>query len=393
MSDQIVVIGGGVIGSSIAYHLRAAGAGEAVTVIERDPSYRRASSFLAMGGIRQQFSSAANIRLAQHSIRFYERFDAELAVPGHQPRARFRQRGYLFLVDRTMASSFERRYVTQRDLGVRIQRLDPEAVRARVPDLVLDDIAFGLFGPDDGYADPRAVLAGFRHAAIAAGATYVSAGVTGFTTDGSRIRSVTLDTGARLAARAVVCATGPFAAPLAALAEIDLPVTPVRQQLFRCAPPRRWPHRFPMVVDPSGVHWRHDDPAGPEDDDRIVVACTKLDEPAGENFACDMRRWETDFRPPLVARLPALEAAQLLEGWAGLYEMTPDHNPLLGEYPEQSGFYVANGFSGHGLMMAPAVGAAMAELLTTGTSTELDISRFDPGRFSRGDLFWDDAMI
>ena len=393
VSDHIVIVGGGVIGSSIAYHVCTGGYAGPVTVIERDPSYRQASSFLAMGGIRQQFSSAANINLAQYSIRFYERFDTDLAVPEHQPHAHFRQRGYLFLVNRTMAEQFERRYVTQRGLGARIQRLDNEAIRTRVPDLVLDDIEFGLFGPDDGYADPREVLSGFRRAAIAAGATYRTANVTGLTTHGDRVWSVTVDTGARLEARAIICAAGPFAAQLAALTDIDLPVTPVRQQLFRCVLPRQWPHRFPMVIDPSGVHWRHDDSSEREGHDRIVVACTKLDEPVGENFACDMQRWETDFRPPLVARLPALEETKMLEGWAGLYEMTPDHNPVLGEYPKRSGFYVANGFSGHGLMMAPAVGAAIAELVTTGESTRLDIGPFDPERFSRGDLFWDDAMI
>ena len=106
-----------------------------------------------------------------------------------------------------------------------------------------------------------------------------------------------------------------------------------------------------------------------------------------------MKRWETDFRPPLIARLPELKPATLAEGWAGLYEMTPDHNPLLGEHPDLRGLFLANGFSGHGLMMAPAVGSAMAELLTTGTSAKIDISPFDPGRFSRNQLFWDDAMV
>ena len=191
----------------------------------------------------------------------------------------------------------------------------------------------------------------------------------------------------------MVNAAGPFAARLAALADLHLPVTPVRQHLFRCALPHRWPHRFPVVVDPGGVHWRHDDPVALGDPDRIIVARTKLDEPPGENFDCDQARWTTGFRPPLVARLPAFEAAELVEGWAGLYEMTPDHNPLLGEHPELAGFYLANGFSGHGLMMAPATGTALAELLMTGASTSVDIGSFDPGRFSRGEEFRDDAMI
>ena len=392
-SDRIVIVGGGVVGSSIAWHLRTGGFEGEVVVVERDPTYRRASSFLAMGGVRQQFGSAANIRLAQHSIRFYERFDTEMRTPDHQPRAWFRQRGYLFLANDDNAERFERRYERQRALGARVERLDVDAIRALVPDLNLDDIRFGVFGPDDGYANPREVLAGFRHAAAAAGATCVAGEVTRLRVATGRVRGVTLDDGTLLDARAVVNAAGPFAARLAALADLALPVEPVRQHLFRCALPYRWPHRFPVVVDPGGVHWRHDDPVAPGDPDRIIVARTKLDEPPGERFECDPDRWTADFRPPLVARLPAFEAAELVEGWAGLYEMTPDHNPLLGEHPELAGFHLANGFSGHGLMMAPATGAALAELLTTGASTGLDISAFDPGRFARGETFRDDAMI
>ncbi len=392
-AERIVIVGGGVVGSSIAWHLRTGNSRAEVTVVERDPTYRRASSFLAMGGIRQQFSSAANIRLAQHSVRFYERFDTTMRVPGHQPRAWFRQRGYLFLANDATAERFERRYARQRALGARVERLDVAGIRALVPDLALDDIRFGVLGPDDGYASPREVLAGFRHAAAAAGATYVAGEVTRLRTAGGRVQGVTLAGGASLDARAVVNAAGPFAARLAALADLELPVTPVRQHLFRCALPRRWPHRFPVVVDPGGVHWRHDDPLAPDEPDRIIVARTRHDEPPGENFECDLERWTSDFRPPLVARLPALAAAEMVEGWAGLYEMTPDHNPLLGEHPELNGFYLANGFSGHGLMLAPATGAALAELLATGASSRIDISAFDPGRFARGEAFHDDALI
>lgn len=391
--DRIVIVGGGVVGSSIAWHLRTGGFDGDVTVVERDPTYRRASSFLAMGGVRQQFSSAENIRLARHSVRFYERFDTAMRTPDHRPRAWFRQRGYLFLADDATAERFERRYERQRSFGARVERLDVDAIRARVPDLSLDDIRFGIFGPDDGYANPREVLAGFRHAAAAAGATYVTGEVSRLRVAGGRIHGVTLRSGAAFDARAVVNAAGPFAAKLGALADLDLPVTPVRQHLFRCALPQHWPHRFPVVVDPGGVHWRHDDPLAPGDPDRIVVARTKHDEPPGENFDCDIDRWETDFRPPLVARLPAFRAAKLVEGWAGLYEMTPDHNPLLGEHPELAGFHLATGFSGHGLMMAPATGAALAELLLTGAADGLDIAAFDPGRFARGVEFRDDALI
>ena len=392
-AGTVVIVGGGVVGSSIAYHLLRDGHPGRVVVVERDSTYARASSSLAMGGIRQQFSSAVNIQLAQYGARFYAEFDQALQVPGHTPRANFRQRGYLFLVDDPASDRFEARLEHQRRLGARVERLTLDQLRARVPGLRLDDIRFGVFGPDDGYAEPRQVLAGFRAAAAAGGAEYVAAEVVGLTRRSGRIAGAVLDTGDAVAGDAVVNAAGPFAARLGAMAEIALPVQPVRQQLFRCALPVRWPYRFPVVVDPTGVHWRHDDPVTESDSDRLVVARTRFDEPPGENFACDLSRWETDVRPPLVRRVPALEPLELIEGWAGLYAMTPDHNPLIGEHPAAPGFFLANGFSGHGLMIAPAVGKVMSELIRTGRADTVDVRCFDAGRFDRGELVHDEAMI
>ena len=389
----ILIVGGGVIGSSVAYHLRRDGYAGRVVVVERDPTYVRASSFLAMGGIRQQFSSAVNIQLAQYSIRFYAEFDRALRVPGHVPRANFRQRGYLFLVDDAMADRFEARVERQRRLGAHVERLTLDQLRALVPGVRLDDIRFGVFGPDDGYGEPRAVLAGFRAAAAAAGTEYITAEVVGLTRRSGRVAGVVLDNGERVPGAAVVNAAGPFAARLGAMADIDLPIQPVRQHLFRCALPVRWPYRFPVVIDPTGVHWRHDDPVTESEPDRLVVACTRPDEPPGENFECDLSRWETDFRPPLVRRVPGLEPLELIEGWAGLYAMTPDHNPLLGEHPEAPGFFLANGFSGHGLMIAPAVGKVLSELIRTGRADTVDVRCFDAGRFDRGELVHDEALI
>jgi len=389
----VVIVGGGVIGSSIAYHLLRDGHPGRVVVVERDSTYARASSSLAMGGIRQQFSSAVNIQLAQYSTRFYAKFDQALQVPGHTPHANFRQRGYLFLVDDPSSERFEVRVERQLRLGARVERLTIDQLRARVPGLRLDDIRFGVFGPDDGYAEPRQVLAGFRAAATAAGAEYVAAEVVDLTRQSGRIAGAVLNTGETVSGDAVVNAAGPFAARLGSMANIELPVRPVRQQLFRCALPMRWPYRFPVVVDPTGVHWRHDDAVTESDPDRLVVAHTWLDEPPGENFTCDLSRWETDIRPPLVRRVPALDTVELIEGWAGLYAMTPDHNPLIGEHPAAPGLFLANGFSGHGLMIAPAIGKVLSELIRTSRAITIDVRCFDAGRFDRGDLVHDEAMI
>lgn len=390
---RVVVAGGGVIGSSIAWHLVRDGHRGPVVVVERDATYVRASSFLAMGGIRQQFSSAVNIRLAQYGARFYAAFDRAMRVPGHAPRADFRRRGYLFLVDEAASDRFAARLERQRRLGARVRRLERDDIRALAPDLRLDDIRFGVFGPDDGYGEPREVLAGFRAAAEAAGVRYVTDEVVDLVRRAGRVAGVVLRGGERMAADIVVNAAGPFARRLAAMAGLELPVEPVRQHLFRCALPVRLPYRLPMIVDPSGVHWRHDDTGDRPGPDRLVVARTKLDEPPGENFACDDRRWAADFRPPLQARMPGLAPIEMLEGWAGLYAMTPDHNPLLGEHPAAPGLVLANGFSGHGLMIAPAVGKVLSELIRLGRTETVDVSCFAPDRFDRGEAVHDEAMI
>ena len=389
---RVVIIGGGVIGSSIAFHLGSRDPAADVIVIERDPTYRRASSQLAMGGIRQQFSSSANVRLAQHSIRFYRQFDARFGR-FQTARANFQQRGYLFLVNDDMSARFDARVSLQQSLGARVARLEVGQIRRLVPDLVLDDIQFGVFGPQDGYADPRAVVSGFRHAAAATGARFITDDVVGVELTAGGIRRIALGSGQRITTDTVVCAAGAFSAAVGRMAGVDVPIRAVRQQLFRCTLPKVWPYRFPVVVDPTGVQWRHQDPKAPDEPDRIVVARTKPDEPPGENFTCDDARWIPEFREPLVARIPALRKIELEEGWAGLYEMTGDHNPLIGEHPSLSGFFVAAGFSGHGLMMAPAVGHAVSELLVGGRSEAIDINPFDVARFSRGQPFRDEAMI
>lgn len=391
-TSDVVIVGGGVVGSGAGYQLRQDGFTGRITVIERDSSYARASSNLAMGGIRQQFGSAINIRMVQHSVSFYERFDSLMKPGPGDPLANFRQRGYLFLTNAGDADRMQKRFERQQQLGAVVERLDRDALRRLIPGVFLDDIEFGIFGPRDGYANPRAVLRGFRRGASAAGVEYVEDEVARIERDGARVGAVIMKSGRRLATSTVINAAGAFAAEVGRAAGLELPVQPVRQHLFRAELPAPWATRFPMVIDPGGVHWRHDEDSNPGHD-RIVVARTKLDEPAGPNLACDESRWVNDFRPDLVHRVPAFRDLRLVEGWAGLYEMTPDHNPIIGEHPDLGGFFVANGFSGHGLMMAPATATILSDLVRTGRSDRLDIRPFDVGRFARGELFWDEAMI
>ena len=392
MHADVIIVGGGVVGCSIAFHLLDDGFSGRVVVVERDPTYRRASSSLAMGGIRQQFSSALNVRLAQFGIAFYSEFDRRFDLRGTAAAA-FRQRGYLFLVNATGRERFEARLERQRALGAHVTRLPPADLARLVPGLLLDDIEFGLLGPDDGYVNPKTVLAGFRKAAQAAGAEFMTAEVIALRRRGDAVCGVVLDGGGDMDAEVVVNAAGPYAARLAAMGGLALPIQPVRQHLFRAFLRVPAPERHPMIVDPSGVHWRQEDSAGLDDPDRIIVARTKLDEPPGENFACDDARWEREFLPPLRRRLPTHGEYARVEGWSGLYEMTPDHNPMIGLHPDRPGFVLANGFSGHGLMMAPATGKAVSELVRLSRCDIFDLTPLSVTRFEDGRPFRDEAMI
>lgn len=369
----MIVIGGGVVGACVAMHLAAKKAGR-VVLLERDTTFVRASTWRAMGGIRQQFTSAVDVALVQASL------------PMHL-RAGMVQRGYLFLATEANEARLARRFEAMRVAGAHVVRVTVGEIRARVPDAALDDVRFGVFGPDDGYADPRAILAHARSCARSAGAELVTGEAVAIDTTGGRVRGVRLLTGERIEAPCVVNAGGAFAAKVGALAGLDVPVAPVRQHAFRARLPRAWPYAFPMLVDPTGVHFRHETP------EVVRVAWASRDEPPGENLTCDDARWARDFLPPLVRRMPVFRDLVLLEGWAGHYEVTPDHHPILGAHPELPGFVLANGFSGHGLMMAPAVGLALAELVTDGRFVTFDLARYSIARFARGEPLHDPEPV
>jgi FAD-dependent oxidoreductase domain-containing protein 1 len=390
---DVVIVGGSVVGSSAAWHLRNDGFRGRVVVVERDPTYQRASAYLAMGGIRQQFCTPVTVQMVQYSVALWKEFDRRFGSGGRAPRAWFRQRGYLFLASANSSGALMNRYQLEQRAGAHVRLVSKEDLDVLVPDVRLDDIVYGVFGHEDGYANPRQVLSGFRRAAEAAGVQFITGEVAGLVVKSGAIHGVQLADGSEIATPTVVNAAGPWAGRLGRAAGLNVPIEPVRQMLFRATLPQRWPYRFPMVIDPGGVHWRHDDPVEDGDPDRIIVALTKWDEPPGENFDADMSRWGREFLPALTHRLPAFRDLREVEGWAGLYEMTPDHNPVLGEHPALRGFIFANGFSGHGLMMSPATGKIVSEIVRLGASTTFDVSLFAPDRFERGALVHDAATI
>jgi glycine/D-amino acid oxidase-like deaminating enzyme len=392
----VVVVGGGVIGSSIALELRQRLRGGEVVVVERDPTYARASSRLATGGVRQQYASVLNVAMARYGIEFYRRFDQLTAACGEPSRAWFRQRGYLFLADEDNGDRLEQRYRLQRAAGANVERWSRSQVAKHVPGLATHDVTLALFGPEDGYLDPREVLGGFRAMAASRGVAYVHGTLSGIERAGGRVAGVRVQAAAgehEIAAPVVVNAAGAYAAAVGRAAGVTLPVDPVRQHLFRLELDAPLESRIPMVFDPDGTHWRLDDARTAADAECLVIGRSRSDEPVGENFDCDRRRLDGEMLPTLTRRHPGIAVRSVVDGWAGLYEMTPDHNALLGEHPSLPGFFIAAGFSGHGLMMAPATGRAIAELIAYGQSRTFDITPLAVDRFERGQPFLDGALV
>lgn len=392
MIAEIIIIGGGVIGSSIAYHLQLASPRRRTIVMERDPTYLNASSNLAMGGVRQQFGSAPNIRMAQYSVNFYRNCDSLLKANGLSHRVQFQQRGYLFLVNEKRRPDFEKRYAVQKTLGANVRLLDVSDIRLLVPGIALDDISYGILGPEDGYLDPKAVLRGMRDLAARAGAEYVVADVTAVHVDARRVVGVEIDHLQNVACSTVINAAGPHAATIAAAAGLTIPVAAVKQQLFRCELDADQEYRLPVILDPGGVHWRYEHPSIADGRPQLIVACTKWDERPGIDFSTDEGRWWNELRPQLVRRMPHYANATLRNSWAGLYELTPDHNPVLGESAALKGLLFANGFSGHGLMLAPAIGAVIASLVDSG-EWRFGAEIFEVDRFSRNVFIRDEATL
>jgi glycine/D-amino acid oxidase-like deaminating enzyme len=358
MTADIIIIGGGVIGSSIAFNLLQDGFGGTVAVMERDSSYQFASSALAMGGVRQQFMFGLSVQMVQYSLEIIRQL----------PECQFRQRGYLFLGNESNWPAFTRRYQVQKSLGVECELLSAADIRRLVPELRCDDLCGGLFGPKDGYVDPRATLRTFRTKAEQLGARYISGEV-------QRLEPGPI----------YVIAAGAYSGALGKMFGFDVPIVPVRQQLFRCELPRPWTYEFPVVIDPGGVHWR----SAPNNE--IVIAKTKADEPTGFRFGCDLDRFHGEIMPALVRRLPEFCDLKLVFGWGGLYEMTPDHNGIIDRLSDR--VYIAAGFSGHGLMMSAATGKLMSELILLGRFTTIDASALSIARFARNELIHDEAML
>jgi sarcosine oxidase subunit beta len=370
---DVVIIGGGCMGASVAYHLSRRGVTD-VVVIEREKLLGVGSTGRNAGGVRHQFSNEANIRLSLESIHLLERFADEVGQT-----IDFHQDGYLFLLSsEASVEVFRRNVALQRRLGVEVEWLDARAAAERAPGLDASGVIGATFCGRDGIADPNGVTIGFAKAAQAAGvAIERDLEVVGITVDGGRVTGVETARGS-IATPCVVNAAGPWARSIGAMAGVDVPVAPLRRHIFIAAPPGAGAFNIPgshiMVIDFETTFYFHREGAG------LLFG---MGDPHEVSTFDTTVQW--DFLPQVievaVKRLPALETASISHAWAGLYEMSPDANPILGPAATVGGLFLINGFSGHGFQHSPAAGRILADLIV-GRDPAFDCTPFAIDRFN-----------
>ena len=385
---DVVIIGGGIVGSSIAYHLVAAGC-TSVLVLEREAAQGLGSTGKSMGGVRAQFSTPVNIQMSLYSIPFYSTFEERLGHP-----CDYRPQGYLFCATTENQVAYLRANCEKQiAMGLKTVRLvTGDEIRAQFPQLRGDDILGGSFCSTDGFVDPYSAMVGFMAWACDHGSTLwkhaAVESITRSTVSSDHATFEVATTRGPVSTPTVVNCAGAWSPAIASMLGIHLPVEPLRRMLVPTEPFDQFPHTAPMIVDMSnGFHFRPEALG-------FLLAWNDPEETPG---------YKMDFEPEFIekiltraaARVPVFEnlAVNPKRAWAGLYEMTPDHHPILGESPAVPGFFFANGFSGHGVMHAPATGKILSDLILTGTTDLIDASLLDFARFAEGRTIHESAVL
>lgn len=385
MPQNLIIVGGGVMGAATACFL-ARDHGIAATVLERDPSYARASSALSASSIRQQFSQPANIALSQWSLGFLRRAGDELEVAGERLALGLVEPGYLYLATEQGAATLRDNHAAQRAAGADVALLAPAELTARFPWLAVDDLALGSLGlSGEGWFDGPGLHTAFRRKAIACGARFVPAEASAFLSQGDAVTAVICDDGRRFDGDSFVICAGAWSSPLAAQLGLELPVRAKKRDVFVLDSPARLPG-CPLVIDPSGLWFRPDG----SDGSRFLAGAPPREPWPGDPdepplHAIDHAQFDEQLWPALAARVPAFEALRVRSTWAGYYEMNLfDHNGLAGRLPGWRNAWTACGFSGHGMQQSPAVGSALAALLAGGRSSAPALDALSPQRLLDG---------
>lgn len=372
---DVLIVGGGIMGSATAYNLMRLEPTLKVTVVERDFSYERASTTLSAANLRTVgFSLVENYLISRQTFRILETFEEDMAVGDLKPSLYLRREGNLLLTDAGGLEDARRIYDTHRRLGSEALWLSAEEIERRWPLLNLDGIAGGAFGPTDGHLDAYGLLTAYKRKAGALGAEFRQGEVATLLVDGNRVTGARLASGDTIAAGLTVNCAGSWAAVVAKTAGVAIPVEPVRRQAFVAAPKVKPESPLPFIFHPTGL-WLRSETGG-----LLIVGRSMEDDPVGFDFSWERERFTETLWPALAEFIPAFDTLKLLRGWSGLYEVNRlDNNAIIGPWPELEGFYLCNGFSGHGLMQGPAVGQYLAEVIT-GSATTLDLSVFSPER-------------
>lgn len=378
---DVVIVGGGAIGASVAYFLRQSERPPSAVVLEPDPSYARASTPRASGGVRRLFSGEENIRLSNFSIPFFERFAEMMAVDGEPAEIGYRRGGYLFIVGEDGAAVLEGNAAIQRRLQVRLDLLTPSEIGNRFPSMRVDDLALAAHSVEDGWLDPNSVLQGFRRKARSLGAEFLAAGAAGFEVEGRRVRRVRLTSGESVGTDWVVNAAGAWAGEVCRMVGMEAPISPMRrfEHYFESE------HEFeplPYVKDLNRLAFR---PEG----SGFTGGVPDRDEPRGFNFEVDPDYFERVVWPALAHRFPGFERTREKNVMPGLYDQNDfDGNGIVGPWTGGcENFVMAAGFSGHGLMHAPGVGRAVAELILDGYYRTIDLARLGWSRIANGEPY------
>ena len=370
---DIVIIGGGVMGASIAYHLATRGNNK-ILLLEKEQFFGQGATGRCAGGVRYQFSTEINIRLSLKSLPMLEGFEDEIGQP-----IDYRQCGYLILLtNQKDLDAFKQNVNLQHRLGVQTEWLGSEEIREFLPLMNLDDVLAGTYHPKDGLVDPNSVVMGYMNAAKRQGAAvFTGVDVTGIDVQNGRILSVKTSEG-KINTPLVVNAAGPWAGLIGRMAGVEIPITPLRRQLLTTTPLPDIPADFPFVIDFAQSLYFHREGEG------LLTGMSNPNEKSGFDQEIDPA-WELVHIEAAAARMPILEEAGIISHWAGLYENTPDAHPIFGATSVE-GYYVCAGFSGHGFMHGPVAGKIMSEIILDGCASIVDVSALDLARFEGGRL-------
>lgn len=385
-SFDIVVIGGGIIGSAVAYFLLRKAPQLSVCVVEPDPTYEFASALRASGGCRVQFTCPENIEMSKYSIDFIRNFESTMVTRTRPAPVDWVEGGYLFIVPPQATANLERNARIQADHGCVVDLLSPGELKTRFPSMNVDDLGAGVHTPHDGWCDPNGLLWGFRRKAVELGATYIQDRLASAEVDSAKVVAIVLESGRRLKADSFVNATGAWAGGVAQKFGMALPIAPMRrfEHYFTAGSSIE---RLPYVKDTARLAFRSEGQG-------FSGGLVNGDETRGFKFEVDHDYFERVVWPAVAHRFPAFEAARCHRTWSGLYEVNElDGNPVIGAWKKLPNLYTVAGFSGHGMMHAPAAGRAIAELVVHGQYRSLDLSRLGYERIERGEPYAETGIL